>query len=88
MTTSNKKSCRNEKHHPRTLGLEEGMHVFWQSSIGPIACRITRLTRDFDRQCWNATVELTEDRDWHRAGKSLSDHLSKLTLEPGDSRAA
>ncbi len=73
------KSCRTTAT-PKSRGISEGQQVFWESALGRIACEITRLTYDETHRCWNALVVLTEDLQWHRAGKPLADHIEKIRL--------
>lgn len=75
------KSCKNETASPASRGIAEGQDAHWESALGRIACRIDRLTYDETHRCWNATITLTEDRDWHKAGKQLATHLSKILKE-------
>lgn len=81
---SKTKSCKNETTSPTALGIAEGQDAFWESALGLIACRIDRLTYDETHRCWNALLTLTEDLDWHKAGKQLATHLSKISKERGD----
>jgi len=82
---SAKRNCRT-KATPKSQGITEGGDAFWHSALGPIACHIDRITYDEDKRCWNATVTLTEDLDWHKAGKSLATHVEKFTPTRENSR--